>query len=63
MLAGRILNKIFSDSDTINVGGFKVRHERRKEHDFERRKDVERHYYWFEVLPEKRASCASCASS
>jgi hypothetical protein len=63
MLAGRILNKVFSDTNVVNVGGFQVRHDPRNEHDHERRKDVMRHYYWFETLPEKCASCASCASS
>jgi hypothetical protein len=59
MLAGRILNKIFSDGDVVTVGGFKVRHEPRNEYNHERRRDVPRHYYWFENC----ASCASCASS
>jgi hypothetical protein len=63
MLAGRILNKIFSDSDIVNVGGFKVRHDLRKEYDAERRREVPRHYYWFEILPENCASCAPCASN
>jgi hypothetical protein len=63
MLAGRILNKIFNEGQAVNVGGFQVRHDPRNEHDHERRKDVTRHYYWFQTLSEKCASCASCASS
>jgi Bifunctional DNA primase/polymerase, N-terminal len=63
MLAGRILNKVFSDARVVNVGGFQVRHDQRNEHDYERRREVIRHYYWFEILAEKCASCAPCASS
>jgi hypothetical protein len=63
MLAGRILNKVFSDAKVVNVGGFQVRHDPRNEHDYERRKDVIRHYYWFEISAEKCASCAPCATS
>lgn len=63
MLAGRILNKVFSDNKVVTVGGFQVRHDQRNEHDYERRRVVTRHYYWFEILAEKCASCAPCASS
>lgn len=48
MLAGRILIKIFGDADTINVGGFQVRHDPRSEYDCSQRKEFARHYYWFE---------------
>jgi hypothetical protein len=63
MLAGRILNKIFSDNNSVHVGGFQVRHDPRTEHDYKERRDLIRHYYWSEILPEKCAPCASCASS
>jgi hypothetical protein len=48
MSAGRILNKIFSDTDTLSVGGFKVRRDQRQEYDHAQRRELAINYYWFE---------------
>jgi hypothetical protein len=49
MLAGRILYKIFSAGDIMNVGGFKVRRDLRNEYNSERRREEPRPYYWFDM--------------
>jgi hypothetical protein len=47
LIAGRILNGLFSESQSLVVGGFCVRHDSKEEYD-ENRNRKTRHYYWFE---------------
>jgi Bifunctional DNA primase/polymerase, N-terminal len=66
MLVGRILNKIFTDANSISVGGFQVRRDQREEYSTERRRNININYFWFE-RPSSEASgtcapCAPCAS-
>jgi len=58
MLAGRVLNKIFSDTSSVNVGGFHVRREQGDEYNNDQRKTLRVNYYWFEkkTNPEVRES-------
>jgi hypothetical protein len=51
MLAGRKLSSIFSqsDSDQVNVDVYTVRKETKTHYDTANRKNIEKHYYWFEI--------------
>jgi hypothetical protein len=48
MLAGKILNKLFRDSQTLAVGGYQVRREQRTEYNSEQRREMTVNYFWFE---------------
>ena len=49
MLAGRKLNSIFSETNEVNVDVYTVRKETKTHYDTANHKNIEKHYYWFEI--------------
>jgi hypothetical protein len=48
MHAGRLLNRIFHDTEEVGIDRYKVRRDTRGEYNHGQRKTIRRHYYWFE---------------
>jgi hypothetical protein len=48
MTAGRLLSRIFHDTDEVGVDRYKIRHVTRPEYNHKQRKTYTKHYYWFE---------------
>jgi hypothetical protein len=51
MLAGRKLNSIFSEKNEISVERYNVKRETRTQYDHTNQRNIEKHYYWFEIRP------------
>jgi hypothetical protein len=48
MCAGRLLNRIFHDTEKVSIDRYKIRRDTRDEYNHARRKTYTKHYYWFE---------------
>lgn len=46
--AGRLLNRVFRDSENVEIDRYKVRRDTRDEYDPVQRRTWKKHYYWFE---------------
>jgi hypothetical protein len=50
MQAGKILSKLFNDTEILSVGGYKVTRIKEKEYNAEQRKEISINRFWFERL-------------
>jgi hypothetical protein len=49
MIAGRMLNHIFSEKEEIAIDRFQIRRETKTYYDPDQRKNITKHYHWFEL--------------